>query len=46
MKQLQDQISTFYFQESIKFIERIKETRHQTVLKRHLSKFDRLLAEI
>ena len=42
MKELKDQISNFYFQESSKFIERVKETRHQTVLKRHLSKFDRL----
>ena len=42
IKELQDQISNFYFQESSKFIERVKETRHQTVLKRHLSKFDRL----
>ena len=42
MKELKDQISNFYFQESSKFIERVKETRHQTVLKRHLSKLDRL----
>ena len=40
MKNLQDQISSFYFQECSKFIERVKETRHQIVLKRHLSKFD------
>ena len=42
MKDLQDQISSFYFQECIRFIERVKETRHQTVLKRQLSNFDRL----
>ena len=42
MKDLQDQISSFYFQECSKFIERVKETKHQTVLKRQLSKFDRL----
>ena len=42
MEELKDQISNFYFQESVKFIERVRETRHQTVLKRHLSKFDRL----
>ena len=40
--ELKDQISNFYFQESVKFIERVRETRHHTVLKRHLSKFDRL----
>ena len=40
MEELKDQISNFYFQESVKFIERVRETRHQTVLKRHLSKFD------
>ena len=40
--ELKDQISNIYFQESVKFIERVKETRHQTVLKRHLSKFDQL----
>ena len=38
---LKDQISNFYYQECSKFIERVKETRHQTVLKRHLSKFER-----
>ena len=38
--ELKDQISNSYFQESAKCIERIRETRHQTVLKRHLSKFD------
>ena len=42
MEDLKDQISNFYFQESVKFIERVRETRHQTVLKRHLSKFDQL----
>ena len=42
MKELKDQISNFYYQESSKFIERVKETRHQTVLKRHWSKFDQL----
>ena len=42
MEELKDQISNFYFQESVKFIERVRETRHQTVLKRHLSKFDQL----
>ena len=40
--ELKDQISLFYFQESVKFVERVKETRHQTVLKRHLSKFEQL----
>ena len=40
--ELKDQISNSYFQECAKFIERIRETRHQTVLKRHLSKFDQL----
>ena len=38
--ELKDQISPFYFQESVKFIERVKETRHQLVFKRQLSKFD------
>ena len=42
MKDLQDQISSFYFQECSRFIERVKETRHQTVQKRQLSKFDQL----
>ena len=42
MKELKDQIYNFYFKESSKFIERVKETRHQIVLKRHLSKFDQL----
>ena len=37
---LKDQISSFYFQESVKFIERVRETRHQVVLKTKLSKFD------
>ena len=40
--QLKDQISNFFFQESVKFIERVRETRHQAVLKRQLSKFDQL----
>ena len=40
MKDLQDQISCFYFQGCSKFIERVKESRHQTVMKRQLSKFD------
>ena len=38
MTELKDQISNFYYQECSKFIERVKETRHLTVLKRHLSK--------
>ena len=42
MKTLQDQISDFQFQECSNFIERIKESRHQVVLKRQLSKFDHL----
>ena len=42
MKDLQDRISSFYFQECSKFIERVKETRHQRVLKGQLSKFDQL----
>ena len=42
MKTLQDQISGFQFQECSNFIERVKESRHQVVLKRQLSKFDRL----
>ena len=42
MKELQDQISNFYFQECSRFIERVKESRHQTVQKRQMSKFDRL----
>ena len=40
MKTLQDQISDFQFQECSNFIERIKESRHQVVLKRQLSKFN------
>ena len=40
MKELQDQISNFYFQECSRFIERVKESRHQTVQKRQMSKFD------
>ena len=42
MKDLQDLISSFYFQECSKLIERVKEERHQTVLKRQFSKFDQL----
>ena len=42
MKTLQDQISGFYFEECSNFIERVKESRHQTVLNRQLAKFDRL----
>ena len=42
MDELKDQISNFYYQECIKFIDRVKETRHQTVLKRHLAKCDQL----
>ena len=38
--ELKDQVSPFYFQESVKFIQRVKETRNQLVLKRQLSKFD------
>ena len=38
--ELKDQISPFYFQESVKFIETVKELRHQSVLKRQLSKFE------
>ena len=33
-------ISGFQFQECSNFIERVKESRHQVVLKRQLSKFD------
>ena len=40
MEDLKSQISPFYFQECMKFIERVKELRHQTVLERQLSKFD------
>ena len=42
MKTLQDQISGFYFEECSNFIERFKESRHQTVLNRQMAKFDRL----
>ena len=42
MKELQDQISNFYFEECIRFIERVKESRHQIVQKRQMSKFDQL----
>ena len=42
-KALQDQISNFYFEECLKFIERVKELRHQIVQKRQMSKIDRLL---
>ena len=42
MKTLQDQISGFQFQECSNFIDRVKESRHQVVLKRQLSKFDHL----
>ena len=41
-KALQDQISNFYFEECLRFIERVKESRHQMVQKRQMSKFDRL----
>ena len=40
MEDLKEQINNFYHQECVKFIERVRETRHQTVLKRPLSKFD------
>ena len=40
--EMKDQRSPFYFQESVTFIERVKETRHHLVLKRQLSKFDQL----
>ena len=43
MQDLQDQISCFYFQECTKFIERVKELRHHIVMKRQMSKFDRLM---
>ena len=42
MNDLKEQISSFYFQECSKFIERVKETRHQTVLRKQLSKFYQL----
>ena len=42
MKELQDQISNFYFEECIRFIERVKESRHQIVQKRQMSKFGQL----
>ena len=42
MDELKEQISNFYYQECVKVIERVRETRHQTVLKSHLSKFDQL----
>ena len=37
---LKGQISPFYFQECVKFIERVKELRHQSVLERQLSTFE------
>ena len=40
--ELKDQLSNFYFQECVNFIGRVRETRHQTVSERHLSKFDQL----
>ena len=39
---LKGQISPFYFCECVKFIERVKELRHQSVLDRQLSKFEQL----
>ena len=36
MEELKDQISNFYFQESVKFIDRVRETRHQTVFWRDI----------
>ena len=42
-KALQDQISNFYFEECLRFIERVKESRHQIVQKRQMSKIERLL---
>ena len=42
MKELQDQLRNFYFEECLRFIERVKESRHQIVQKRQMSKSDRL----
>ena len=40
IEDLKSKISNFYFQECKEFIERLKECRHQTVLKRQLAKFE------
>ena len=40
IEDLKCQISNFYFQECEKFIDRVKEQRHQSVLERQLSKFE------
>ena len=42
IEDLKCQISTFYFQECEKCIDRVKEQRHQSVLERQLSKFEQL----
>ena len=42
MEDLKSQISDFYFQECYHFISRVKELRHQTILKKHLAKFEQL----
>ena len=42
MEDLKSQISDFYFQECKQFIERVREQRKHTVLKRHLTKYEQL----
>ena len=40
MNQLKGQINDFYFKECTEFISRVRECRHQTILGRHLRKFE------
>ena len=42
MEELKGWISDFYVKECCKFIKRVREYRHKTVLERHLKKFEQL----
>ena len=46
MEELKSQISDFYFQECYQFIGRVKEHRYQTILRKHLAKFEQLWQRI
>ena len=42
MNGLKGQINDYYFKECSEFIRKVRECRHQTILERHLRKFDQL----
>ena len=42
MEDLKSQLSDFYFQECNQVISRVKELRHQTILKKHLANFEQV----